>query len=66
MTARPGEHRPRQVGQVDEIARKREMGYVVDGVELQADEQGYLLDPNFGEEAVKVIAAASGQRRLLA
>jgi tRNA 2-thiouridine synthesizing protein E len=36
------------------------MGYVVDGVELQADEQGFLLEPNYGDEAVKVIAAAEG------
>ena len=36
------------------------MGYVVDGVELEADEQGYLREPNYGDEAVKVIAAAEG------
>ena len=36
------------------------MGYIVDGVELKADEQGFLLEPNYGDEAVKVIAAAEG------
>ena len=60
MTARPGKHYPRQVGQVDHIDRKREMGYIVDGVELEADEQGFLLEPNYSDEAVKVIAAAEG------
>jgi tRNA 2-thiouridine synthesizing protein E len=34
------------------------MAYMVDGVELVADEQGFLLQPDFGEEVVKVIAAA--------
>ena len=36
------------------------MGYIVDGVELEADEQGFLLEANFGEEVVRVIAAAEG------
>jgi len=36
------------------------MGYVVDGVELKADEQGFLLEPDYRDEAVKVIAAAEG------
>ena len=36
------------------------MGHIVDGVELQTDAQGYLLEPNYGDEAVKVIAAAEG------
>ena len=36
------------------------MGYIVDGVELQADEQGFLLEPDYRDEAVKVIAAAEG------
>jgi len=36
------------------------MGYVVDGVELEADEQGFLREANFSDEAVKVIAAAEG------
>jgi len=36
------------------------MGYVVNGAELDADEQGYLLEPDYGEEVVRVIAAAEG------
>ena len=34
------------------------MAYMVDGAELAADEQGFLLEADFGEEVVKVIAAA--------
>ena len=34
------------------------MAYMVDGVELATDEQGFLLEADFGEEVVKVIAAA--------
>jgi tRNA 2-thiouridine synthesizing protein E len=36
------------------------MGYVVNGTELDTDEQGYLLEPDFGDEVVNVIAAAEG------
>lgn len=36
------------------------MGYVVDGRELEADGDGYLLEPDYSEEAVKVIAQADG------
>ena len=36
------------------------MGYMVDGNELEADEQGFLLEANFGDEVVRVIAAAEG------
>jgi tRNA 2-thiouridine synthesizing protein E len=36
------------------------VGYIVDGVELETDEEGYLLEVNFGEEVVRVIAAAEG------
>lgn len=36
------------------------MGYMVNGVELETDEQGYLLEPDFGEEAAQAIAAAEG------
>jgi len=36
------------------------MGYVVDGVELEVDELGFLLEPNYEEEIVKVIAEAEG------
>ncbi len=34
------------------------MGYIVDGSELETDEQGFLLDANFSDEVVKAIAAA--------
>jgi TusE/DsrC/DsvC family sulfur relay protein len=36
------------------------MGYVVDGVELEIDDDGFLLEPNYSEEVVKVIAEAEG------
>ena len=36
------------------------MAYVIDGVECETDEQGYLLEPNYGDDAVRVIAAAEG------
>ena len=36
------------------------MAYMVDGNELEADEQGFLLEADFGEEVVRVIAAAEG------
>lgn len=36
------------------------MSYVIEGVELEADDEGYLLEPNFSDEAVRVIAAADG------
>ena len=34
------------------------MSYTVNGAELEADEQGFLLEPVFDDEAVRVIAAA--------
>jgi tRNA 2-thiouridine synthesizing protein E len=34
------------------------MAYIVNGVELETDEQGYLREPDFGDEVVRVIAAA--------
>ena len=34
------------------------MAYTVNGIELEADEQGYLLEPDFSNEVVMVIAAA--------
>ncbi len=34
------------------------MGYIVNGVELETDEQGYLIEPDFGDDIVRVIAAA--------
>lgn len=36
------------------------MGYVVAGEELEVDADGYLVEPNFSEEVVSVIAAAEG------
>jgi len=36
------------------------MGYVVNGTELETDKEGYLLEPDFSEEVVHVIAAAEG------
>jgi TusE/DsrC/DsvC family sulfur relay protein len=36
------------------------MGYVVNGTELDTDEQGYLLEADFSDDIVKVIAAAEG------
>ena len=34
------------------------MMYNVNGMELEADEQGYLLEASFDDEAVRTIAAA--------
>jgi TusE/DsrC/DsvC family sulfur relay protein len=34
------------------------MGYVVNGIELETDEQGFLLEPDFSDEVVQAIAAA--------
>ncbi len=36
------------------------MGYLVNGVELETDDEGYLLAPDYSEEAVRVIAQAEG------
>jgi tRNA 2-thiouridine synthesizing protein E len=36
------------------------MAYVVDGVELEVDDDGYLIEPNYSDEIVKVIAEAEG------
>ncbi|MEY3379838.1 MAG: TusE/DsrC/DsvC family sulfur relay protein [Hylemonella sp.] len=36
------------------------MGYSVNGVELETDNEGFLLEPDFGEEVVGVIAQAEG------
>jgi tRNA 2-thiouridine synthesizing protein E len=38
------------------------MSYVVDGVELETDDQGYLVEPNYSEEVVKLIAEAEGMK----
>lgn len=34
------------------------MSYIVNGAELEADDQGYLLEADFSDEVVQVIAAA--------
>ncbi|OHC71736.1 MAG: sulfite reductase subunit gamma [Rhodocyclales bacterium RIFCSPLOWO2_02_FULL_63_24] len=36
------------------------MSYTINGVEKEVNEYGYLLEPDFSEEAVHVIAAACG------
>jgi len=36
------------------------MGYLVQGVELETDADGYLLEANFTDEAVDAIAAVEG------
>ncbi len=36
------------------------MSYVVNGVELATDADGYLLEPDLGDEVVTVIATAEG------
>lgn len=36
------------------------MSYVVAGKELETDAEGYLLEADYSEEVVKVIAAAEG------
>lgn len=36
------------------------MGYNVNGEELETDGDGYLLEPDYSEEAVRVIADAEG------
>ena len=36
------------------------MAYLVNGQELETDEQGYLLEPDYSDEVVQVIAAAEG------
>lgn len=34
------------------------MTYEINGVEVETDNEGYLLEPDYSEEAVRVIAAA--------
>lgn len=36
------------------------MGYVLNGVELEADADGYLTEPNYSDEICGVIAEAEG------
>ena len=34
------------------------MAYLVNGSELETDEQGYLIEPDYSDDVVRVIAAA--------
>ena len=36
------------------------MGYLIEGTQQETDEEGFLLEPNFSDQAVSVIAAAEG------
>ena len=36
------------------------MGYVVNGTELETDDQGYLVEPDDGDGIVRIVAAAEG------
>ena len=36
------------------------MGYMVNGKELETDDQGFLLEADFDDDVVRVIAAAEG------
>lgn len=36
------------------------MGYTVNGVELEVDDEGFLLEPDFSDDVVPVIAASEG------
>jgi tRNA 2-thiouridine synthesizing protein E len=42
------------------IKRRKMMGYIVAGNELETDADGYLLEADYSEEVVDVIAAAEG------
>lgn len=36
------------------------MAYHINGTEYETDDQGYLLEPNYDDEAARVIAASEG------
>ena len=36
------------------------MAYLINGIEVEADDEGFLLEPDFGEEAPRAIAQAEG------
>jgi len=36
------------------------MGYVINGEDKEVDDYGYLLEPDYSDEAARVIAEASG------
>ncbi|MBS4058719.1 MAG: TusE/DsrC/DsvC family sulfur relay protein, partial [Bacteroidales bacterium] len=39
-------------------AKEKAMGYVVNGDEVETDEEGFLVEANFGDDVVPVIAEA--------
>ncbi len=46
--------------QLNRTVRRQSHGVCSNGVELEVDDDGYLLEPNYGDEIVKVIAEAEG------
>jgi tRNA 2-thiouridine synthesizing protein E len=36
------------------------MGYVVNGTEIETDEEGFLVEPNYSDDVVPVIAESEG------
>jgi tRNA 2-thiouridine synthesizing protein E len=36
------------------------LGYRINGVEVQADDEGFLLEPDYSDEAARAIAQAEG------
>jgi len=40
--------------------KEKIMGYVVNGTELETDDDGFLLEPDYSEDVVNVIAEAEG------
>lgn len=36
------------------------MRYLINGVEVEADDEGFLLEPDYSDEAVRAIAQAEG------
>jgi TusE/DsrC/DsvC family sulfur relay protein len=36
------------------------VGYLINGVEVEADDEGFLLEPDFSEEAARAIAQTEG------
>jgi tRNA 2-thiouridine synthesizing protein E len=40
--------------------KETRMPYTVNGTEMETDDQGYLLEPEYGDEVVSVIAEAEG------
>ena len=42
------------------VREEATVGYLINGVEVEADDEGFLLEPDFGEEAARAIAQAEG------